>query len=138
VRTKRILLLIPLVIAIATIVRCWIEIATSNINAQWQHYSAIIFAAVVLYFYFKSFAYAVISVGAFLLLGTLNGFSLTSRIETTRIGFAGLTSPPFNSLSFGLLFLYTVLNFVTLYNLHLDRKERKFAIKSKNRITRRG
>jgi hypothetical protein len=129
VKTKRILLLIPFLIAIATIVRCWIEIATSDTAAQWRHYSAVLFVVVTVYFYFKSFIHAVISVGVFLLLGTLNVFSMTSHVETTWVGIAGLKTPPFNALSLGLLFLYFVLNFATLVNLYLDEKERKFALR---------
>ena len=126
---KRILLLIPFVIAIATIVRSWIEIATTDINAQWRHYTAIVFTIVALYFYFKSFTHAVIAVGAFFLLGTLNGFSMTSGVETSRLTIAGLTTPPFNGLSLGLLFLYLVLNVMTILELQADQKARRIAIR---------
>jgi hypothetical protein len=131
VTTKRLLPFIPFSIAIATIVRCWIEIATSNLIAQWQHYSAIAFAAIAIYFAFRGFLYSVISVGIFFILGTMNAFSMTSSIESAQLRIAGLMTPPFNGLSLGLLFLYLMLNSFTLINLYLDRKERIAATKRK-------
>jgi len=62
---------------------------------------------------------------------------MTSHIETTKIGIFGLYTPPFNGLSLGLLFLFFVLNFVTLLNLYLDNKERKNALKIQKLIETR-
>lgn len=131
---KKLLLAIPLFIALATIIRCWIEILISNRIAQWQHYSAILCAIIVIYFFFKNLPQALIATGIFFVVGTVNGFSMTSNIETSWITIFGVPSPPFNSLAFGLLFLYFVLNFVTMVNLHLDNKERKNTLKTQGKI----
>jgi hypothetical protein len=129
--TKRILLVIPFLIAVAKITRCWTEIITSDTWPRWQHFSAIICMSIAVYLYFQSLTHAAIAIGVFLIIGTLNGFSMTLDIETTKIGIFGIYTPPFNSLSLGLLSLYCLLNFVTLINLQLDYKERKSALKTK-------
>jgi len=127
VTTKRLLQFIPFIIAIGTIVRCWIEILTSNLIAQWQHYSAIALVAITIYFALKSATYSAISVGLFLLLGTMNAFSMTSTIESFQLRIAGLMTPPLNGLSLGLLLLHLVMNSAVLINLYLDKRERQFA-----------
>ena len=122
---KKILLVIPLLIAIGFIIDSWVTILTGDYVVRWQHYTALVFLAIVIYFYFKSFTMAVISTGVFLVLGTVNMFSMTADIETTKFGIGSLRTPPFNSLSLGLLFLFSILNLVTMINLHLDHKEMK-------------
>ena len=122
---KKILLLIPLVIIAGQLIYCWITIFTEDFVVRWQHYVATMLFAVVVFIYFKNFTKAVISTGAFLLLGTCNAFSMTPDINTTwfRVGF--LETPPFNLLSFGFLILFLILNFDTMIDLYLDYKEAK-------------
>jgi hypothetical protein len=122
---KKILLAIPLFIAIGCIIDSWITILTSDYTIRWQHYTALVFLAIVIYFYFKNFTKAVISTGVFFIIGTLNMFSMTADIETMNLGIGPLITPPFNSLSLGLLFLFSILNLVTMMNMYLDHKEMK-------------
>ncbi len=94
---KKIFLIIPFAIAIATMAKCWIEIISSNYVPQWQNYSAILGAIGVIYFLFKNLTQALIATGVFFIIGTLNGLSLTADIETTTLRIFGLETPPFNS-----------------------------------------
>lgn len=128
---KKILLLIPLAIIAAQLIYCWITILSEDLVILWQHYSALVLFAVVVFIYFKNFTKAVISTGAFLLIGTCNGFSLTPGINTTSFRVGILETPPFNFLSFGLLLLFFILNFDTIVNMYLDHKEAKHAEKKK-------
>lgn len=122
---KKILLLIPLVIIAGLLIYCWITILTQDYVVRWQHVLAIVLFAVVVFIFFKNFTKAIISTGAFLLLGTCNAFSMTPDINMTWFKVGPLETPPFNLLSFGLLILFLILNFDTMVNLYLDYKEAK-------------
>ena len=122
---KKILLLIPLAIIAGLLIYCWIAILTKDYTVRWQHVSAIVLFAGVVFIYFKNITKAIISTGAFLLLGTCNAFSMTPDINTTWFRVGPLETPPFNFLSFGLLILFLILNFDTMVNLYLDYKEAK-------------
>jgi len=120
----KILQLLPFSIALAIMIRCWFQQSSMHYIPQWQHYSAVLCALIVVYFLLKDLNKALIALGCFFVVGTCNGLSLTSAIVRNSITIFGVESPPFNSLSLGLLFLFFILNFTTIVNLYLDHKER--------------
>jgi hypothetical protein len=122
---KRILLAVPILTAIGFIINSWVEIATTESPASWQHYGAIILLVIVIYFFFTDFKKAAIFTGIYFLLGAFGAFSLTLDINKSWVRIGSIETPTFNLLSLGLFILFFVLNFMTLTDFYLDYKELK-------------
>lgn len=72
--------------------------------------------------------------GVFLLLATFNALAITPAITTSWLNIGGLTTPPVQLMSLGILVLYAILNMDTLIDIQLDYKEAKEQ-KAKSRST---
>lgn len=122
---KKILFLIPFFLVAGFLLYCWTTILTSDIIATWRHYVGLLLYAAVVVFFVKDFTKAVIGLGIFLLLATFNALAITPAITTSWLNIGGLSTPPVQLLSLGILVLYFILNMDTLIDIQLDYKEAK-------------
>ncbi|MGN6533861.1 MAG: hypothetical protein ACTHK0_19120 [Ginsengibacter sp.] len=124
-KKQKILLLIPLAIITGLLIYSWSTFLLTNTSANWRHYLALGLFAVLVYFYFKSFAGAVIATGLYLLLATLNALSMTPQKITYWFSINSIESPNIPIVSLVVFVTFLVLNFDTLFNIYLDYKEVK-------------
>ena len=122
---RQILFLIPFLLVAAILLYCWTSILAGKFFAMWRHYVGLLLFVVIILLYFKDFTKAVVGLGVFLLLATFNVLAITPAVTTSWLNIGGLTTPPVQLMSLGLLCLYAILNLDTLINIHLDYKEAK-------------
>lgn len=86
------------------------------------------------YLYIKNLKDGILSTGVFLILGTLNFFTILPYVETTSYGItiasAKLMIPPLQLTSLGILVFYVIVNYNSLINYFLDYQEWKQKKKS--------
>jgi hypothetical protein len=132
---QKVLLLIPLAIVAGFLMYGWATILFTDIIATWRHYFACILFTALVFFYFKSLTKAVLATGIYLVIGTCNLLTLTPLVTSDSFGLrifsVQIETPPFQLLSFGLLVLFSILNFDTLTNIYLDFKDAQQAKKEK-------
>ncbi len=137
---QKILLLIPLLIIAGFLIYTWVIILTTDVEAVIQHYVAAIIFLELIFLFFTSFKKVVMATCIFLLAGTFNLLSLTPSIMSDSfgiiIGGVKVGTPQFQLISFGILVLFTILNFDTLVNLSLDFKE-EIAAKKLEKLNRK-
>jgi hypothetical protein len=126
---QKTLILIPLVIVAGLLIYCWTTILTTDLLANWRHYTGLILFLVLAFLFFKSITKTIPATGIFLLLATHNLLAFTPRITTYSFGLnigPGLPlMPPIQFLSLGLFVFYFILNQNSLINIYLDYKEAK-------------
>jgi hypothetical protein len=122
---KKISFLIPFFLIAGLLLYCWTKILAGEYLATWRHYVGLLLFVGIALLFFKDFAKSVIGLGVFLLLATFNALAVTPAITTSWLNFGGLSTPPVQLLSLGILALYLVLNMGTLIDIHLDYKEAK-------------
>ena len=132
---RKLLLLIPLAIIAGFLIYTWTNILFMGFDSNWRHYVALGLFVLLIYLYFKSFKKAILATGLYLLIGTCNLLTLTPSVTTDsygiRIASLEIATPMFQLLSFGILVLYSILNFDTLVDIYLDYKEAKKAKQKK-------
>jgi hypothetical protein len=124
-RNKRILLGIPILIAIGFIITCWIKIIGGEAILQWQHFVALVFITIITYLYFTNIKKTLILTGVFFLAGTFGLLSLTAGISSFNFKIGPIQLPPLNGLSLGLLLLYLILNLDTIIEMKLNYEDKK-------------
>lgn len=126
---KRIFLSIPLVIAAAFLIYCWAILLSTTLLANWRHYVALLLFLPLIYFYFKSYKWALVGTGIYLLLGTFNILSLTAAISSWGLTIGTVDSTSINLISLALLILFVTLNFSKLIEIYVDYTEARHAKK---------
>jgi hypothetical protein len=123
---QKILILVPLVIVLSLLIKCWIEFMLSNFIPTWKHYLGILLFIPLVVLFFKNLHNAILGLGIYLLLATFNLLAVTSAISTSWLNFgSGLKTPPVQLLSLGIFIVYFTLNLDALINIQLDYKEAK-------------
>lgn len=122
---KKVLFLIPFSLVSGFLLYSWITVLRGELLATLRYYIGLVLFVVIAILIFKDFSKAVIGFGAFLLLATFNALAITPAITTSWLNIGGLTTPPVQLMSLGLLVLYVVLNLDTLIEIQLDYKEAK-------------
>jgi hypothetical protein len=124
-KTRIILLCVPLAIIAGSIIYSWVIFMGGYHRPVWQHYLAPVLFLPILYFLFieKNLVKAHIATATYLFMGMCTLLSLQIGISRTTYYFFGLTTPPFNSYCLLLMVIYLLLNCYTLFNLYLDHKE---------------
>lgn len=122
---KKILFLIPFLLVAGFLLYCWMTILTGDFIGTWRHYVGLFLFAAVVVFFFRDFIKAVIGLGIFLILATFNALAITPAVTTNWLNIGGLSTPPVQLLSLGILALYFILNLDTLIDIQLDYKEAK-------------
>ncbi len=131
---KKILFLVPFLLVAAFLLYCWTTILTGEYLATWRHYAGLLLFVVIVLLFFRDFTKSVIGLGVFLLLATFNALAITPAITTSWLNIGGLTTPPVQLMSLGILVLYVILNMDTLIDIKLAYKEAKEQ-KAKSRST---
>lgn len=123
---QKILALIPLVITAGILIYTWSAILFTDVNSTWMHYVGLFLYLPLPYLHFKRFKVGLLATGIYFVLGTINLFSLTPSIISSSFGLtigpAKLWVPAFQPLSFGLLILYSILNFNSFVTIYVDYK----------------
>ncbi len=124
---QKILLLIPLTIIGGLLIYTWSTILFTDIMATWRHYLTIVLFIVLIFLFLKNFKRTILATAFYLILGTCNLLTFTPSVTFNsyglRIASIEIWTPTFQLLSFGLLILFSILNFDTLVNIYLDYKE---------------
>jgi hypothetical protein len=120
---QKVLILIPLLIITGMLVYCWAIILATDIIATWRHYTGLILFCLLIFLFYRS-KKIIIATGVYLLLATCNLLVITPAIYTYHITI-GISLPPFQHVSLGLLVLYLILNNETIIDNYLDYKESK-------------
>lgn len=90
--------------------------------AIWKHYLGLLFFIGIVVSFLKNPKVTIVTMGAYLLLASLNVIALTPSIMTTSVQVGPITSPAVQLKSCGLFFLYFLLNMNPLINIYLDYK----------------
>ena len=122
---KKVLYLIPFLLVAGFLLYCWTTILAGKHLATWRHYVGLLLFVVIVLLFFSDFKKSVIGLGIFLLLATFNALAITPAITTSWFNIGGLSTPPVQLLSLGILALYFILNTDTLIDIRLDYKEAK-------------
>ncbi|MFT3826218.1 MAG: hypothetical protein QM731_20005 [Chitinophagaceae bacterium] len=121
------LFLASFLLVAGTVLYEWVKMLVTDTTAQWPHYLAVIFLGVVVLLYVKSFAKAVVALGAYLVLAFFDLFWLTAdnyfQPYLVGIGPLELWMPSMQPIALGLFIAYGALNFNVLINIYLDYKE---------------
>lgn len=120
---QKLFLSIPLVIVAGLLIYCWAIILSTDILATWRHYIGLGLFLIIILLYFKSTTLTIVGTGAYLLLATFNVLSITATIKTSWISIGPVQTPPIQLSSFGLLILFSILNFDQVIDVYLDFKE---------------
>lgn len=130
-RKRKILFFIPFGIVSVCLVYSWIFFILTEYTAVLPHYLAVISFIPILYFLFfdRNFKRGIVLFGVYLILGTINFLSFVPFISTSSIGIFisdfYICSSKLNGYGLLMLILYSILNFDTLVDIHLDHKEAK-------------
>lgn len=122
---KKVLYLIPFLLVVGFLLYCWTTFLTGEYVATWRHYLGLLLFVGIVLLFFKNFKKSVIGFGIFLLLATFNALAITPAIITSWVNIGGVTTPPIQLMSLGILALYFILNMDTLIDIQLDYKEAK-------------
>jgi len=121
-KKQTISLIIPLVLSTGLIIQCWIIILTTDILANWRHYTGLGLFLILIVLYFKSYKLTIIGTGIFLILATFNVLSITAQISTSGLKIGPIQTPSIQLLSLGLFILYFILNFDAIIDIYLKYK----------------
>ena len=99
-------ILIPLIILTIIFIYCWIIIITTETTAIWKHYFGLLFFLSICIYFYIYIKIAIIAVGIFLLLGTINLLAFTPIISTFGFNIGSMKTPGIQLLSLCLFILY--------------------------------
>ena len=120
------LALIPLLIVSGLLIYTWSIIIFTDIVATWRHYVGLLLFLPLPYLQIKKFEAGLWATGSYFIVGTCNLFSLTPDITThsygINIGTLELSTPAFQLLPFGLLIIYSIVNFDSFVNIYVEHK----------------
>lgn len=120
---KKIINVIPYLIAALVLLYCWINIIVTDNAATLRHYITLVLMLANSILYFKSYKWAVLFTGVILLLATVNLLTLYAATQTFYIAIAGVQMPEIQYWSLLLLVVYGVINYNRLVDWYLDYRE---------------
>lgn len=110
-------------IATGLMIHCWIIILFTDGSPEWRHYLGLTLWLVLIFLYLKSFRWAILATGIYLLLASCNVLAMTPVISTSWLTIGPVRTPPVQGLSLILFVLYAFLNadFLIDMSLHLKK-----------------
>lgn len=120
---QKLLSIIPMAIVTGLMIHCWIIILFTDVSPEWRHYLGLTLWLVLIFLYLKTYRWAILATGIYLLLATCNVLAMTPVISTSWLTIGPVCTPPVQGLSLILFVLYAVLNIEVLIDMSLQLKK---------------